>query len=372
MLLGGVFRANGTPQNLATVLSPQKAKHTMLDQRRWAAHYGVPIVAPPVEHPYRTVEALRATLAVSLDPQVIHGFFQAYWVHGRPPSERGVMADVLRAAGHDADAVLARIDDAAVKDDLRARTDEAIALGAFGAPTFVVDGKLWWGQDRMQMVEYALGGAGGAPIAADGARAPALTGHTVDFYFDFSSPYSYFGSTQAEALAARTGATLRVQPMLLGALFKAIGQVDAPINSFSPSKQRHAFEDMARCAANCGAPFSFPTRFPMNTVKALRAYLALPAERRAEFRERAYRAYWAEDCDLTDDATLRALIGADADAVLARTQTPEIKDALFAATKRAVDAGVFGAPTWVVDGTDLYFGHDRLALVEAALGRPSP
>jgi 2-hydroxychromene-2-carboxylate isomerase len=64
------------------------------------------------------------------------------------------MRDVLGAAGHDAGAVLARLDDA--KDDLRRRTDEAIALGIFGAPAFVVGGEMYWGQDRIELVEKAL------------------------------------------------------------------------------------------------------------------------------------------------------------------------------------------------------------------------
>ena len=71
--------------------------------------------------------------------------------------------------------------------------------------------------------------------------------------------------------------------------------------------------------------------------------------------------------DISEEATLRDLIGEDADEVIARTGTKEVKDALFAATQRAIDAGVFGAPTWIVDGKDLYWGQDRIVLVERAL-----
>ena len=111
----------------------------------------------------------------------------------------------------------------------------------------------------------------------------------------------------------------------------------------------------------------WPSRFPMNTVKALRAYLALPEERRRGFRDGVNRAYWAEDRDIASDEVLSELIGADAATVLARTQDKDIKDALFAATQHAVDAGVFGAPTFVVDGEHLYWGQDRLPLVESKL-----
>jgi 2-hydroxychromene-2-carboxylate isomerase len=192
--------------------------------------------------------------------------------------------------------------------------------------------------------------------------------HTLELYWDFSSPFAYLGSTQAEALAKRTGAELIWRPMLLGAVFKAIGQVDVPLAAFSAPKQRHVSQDMQRWADFWGVPYKFPTRFPMNSVKALRAWLALPDDRRDGFRERTFRAYWAEDRDIGDEAVLRELIGDGADGVLARCATPEIKQALFAATDRAVQAGVFGAPTWIVDGKDLYWGQDRINLVEKALG----
>jgi 2-hydroxychromene-2-carboxylate isomerase len=162
MLLGGVFAANGTPQKLFATLSPQKAAHNARELERWAELFGVPLRMPE-GHPLRTVEALRATLVSGIDsgidPRVVHGFYRAYWVEGRPPSDEATMREVLSAAGHDAGAVLARIADGAVKDDLRRRTDEAIALGIFGAPSFVVDGaRMYWGQDRMVLVERDLRG----------------------------------------------------------------------------------------------------------------------------------------------------------------------------------------------------------------------
>jgi len=191
--------------------------------------------------------------------------------------------------------------------------------------------------------------------------------HTLEIYWDFSSPFAYLGSTQAERLAARTGAALVWRPMLLGGLFKSIGQVEVPLFTWSDAKKRYYFQDMTRWAEYWGVPFRFPTRFPMHSLKALRTYLALPEERRGAFREKTFRAYWAEDRDIADDATLRELVGDGADEVLARTQSPEVKKALVDATQRAVDAGVFGAPTWVVDGTELFWGQDRIPLVERCL-----
>jgi 2-hydroxychromene-2-carboxylate isomerase len=193
--------------------------------------------------------------------------------------------------------------------------------------------------------------------------------HTLEIYWDFSSPYSYLGSTQAEALAKRTGANLLWKPMLLGGLFKAIGQVEAPVLTWGEAKRTHTLKDLGRFADLFGVPFKFPTRFPIHSLKAMRVYLALADDRRDAYREKTYRACWAEDRDIADDATLRELIGEGADAVLARTQEGTVKQALIDATNEAAKRGVFGAPTWIVDGKDdeLIWGQDRIPLVERAL-----
>jgi 2-hydroxychromene-2-carboxylate isomerase len=192
---------------------------------------------------------------------------------------------------------------------------------------------------------------------------------TLEIYWDFSSPFAYLGATQAEALAARTGAKLTWRPMLLGAVFKAIGQEQAPILTWGEAKRNYYFKDLTRWADLYGVPFRFPTRFPMLTLKALRAYLALPEGRRGAFRERTFRAYWAEDRDIGDEKVLAELAGEEVSALAARIQAPEIKNELTLATQEAIDRGVFGAPTWIVDGQELFWGQDRIALVERALGR---
>lgn len=191
---------------------------------------------------------------------------------------------------------------------------------------------------------------------------------SLDLYWDFSSPFAYLGSTQADALAARTGATLVWRPVLLGGLFKAIGQVDVPFVSWCPAKQRYYLQDLQRWAEYWHVPFQFSSHFPVASIKALRCWLALPDEHRRAFRERTFRACWAEDRDISDDATLRELLGPGAGDVLARTRDPAIKQELIDSTRSAADAGVFGVPTWVVGGKELFWGQDRIVLVERALG----
>ena len=163
MLLGGVFKAVGTVQVPFASMIPTKARHNAFDMLRWAEHFDVPLTTPPT-HPNRTVLALRATLAADAEiPRASKAIFAAYWARGRDVAEPAVVREALDGAGLDGAGLVARAEDPAIRADLRARTDEAIAHGIFGAPAFVVTapgvaGDLFWGQDRLDFVEKALGG----------------------------------------------------------------------------------------------------------------------------------------------------------------------------------------------------------------------
>jgi 2-hydroxychromene-2-carboxylate isomerase len=365
LLLGGIFKAVGMPQNLFAARGPARTAHDASDMARWAKRFGVEL-RMPAEHPLRSVEALRATLATGIDPQVVDGFYRAYWTLGRPISSREVIAEVVSHAGHDAGEVLAKIETSAIKDDLRRRTEEGIALGIFGVPAWVVDGAhLYWGQDRITFVE--------------GVRRPRLeqrpaprNQRTLEVYWDFSSPFAYLGVAQVEALAERTGAKVVWNPILLGGLFRSIGTPDVPLATFSAAKQRYTLTDLHRWAAFWRVPFRFPSRFPTHSLKALRVYFALPDDdRRTLFRDAVFRACWAEDRDITDDNVLAECIGDEALArdALSRASSDDVKAALRTSTEKAAARGVFGVPTFVV-GDELFWGQDRLELVEEALLAP--
>ncbi|MDP2310461.1 MAG: 2-hydroxychromene-2-carboxylate isomerase [Pseudomonadota bacterium] len=183
----------------------------------------------------------------------------------------------------------------------------------------------------------------------------------LDFWFDFSSPYAYLASTQIEGIASRTGATLRWRPMLLGAVFKEVGQVQVPLLAASEAKQRHYGVDIVRWAAWWDVPFRFPAAFPIRSLLPLRTFLAQPDP---AFARAVFHAAWAKERDITDPAVLRAC-GASAEALEA---APTMKQALIDQTGQAVAAGVFGAPTCIVDDTWLFWGQDRLDMVEKCLG----
>jgi 2-hydroxychromene-2-carboxylate isomerase len=192
---------------------------------------------------------------------------------------------------------------------------------------------------------------------------------TLEFFFDYTSPYSYLAATQVEALCARTGATLRWRPFLLGAVFKATSNASP---ATVPLKARYMYKDLGDWTRLYGLPeIRFPPSFPMNSMKADR--LGMVAEEQgklAAFTHAVYRAVFAEGRDAAEERVLcevLAEIGLDPKASLQRADSPEIKERLRANTDDAVKRGAFGAPTFFVDESDMYVGNDRLPFVERAL-----
>jgi len=199
----------------------------------------------------------------------------------------------------------------------------------------------------------------------------------LDYYFDYSSPFGYLGATQVAAAAERHGAELHYKPFFLGGLFKAIGTPLVPFAEMPPPKQKLAMKDMYRWAEHYDVPFQFPSRFPMNTITALRMTLQIPSDANDElepFMLAVFRAYWGEDRDINDKDVLKGLAdehGLDGAALLEGCQNPEVKQQLKDATDAAVAAGICGVPTYVVrDGEEegvMFWGQDRLMMVEKAL-----
>ena len=129
----------------------------------------------------------------------------------------------------------------------------------------------------------------------------------LEFFFDYGSPFAYLGSTQLKRLSAETGAQIEYRPILLGGLFRLIGAPMIPIDTFSEPKRRHASKDMMRWAKHWGVDFSFPSRFPMRTVDAMRLTLVTQKEapnRLAQLIQELFRAYWVHDKDLSDPNVL--------------------------------------------------------------------
>ncbi len=192
---------------------------------------------------------------------------------------------------------------------------------------------------------------------------------TVEFFFDLGSPASYLAWTQLPGICARTGATLRYRPMLLGGVFQATGNASP---AAIPAKARHTMIDMQRFARRYDVPMHFNPFFPINTLTLMRAAIGVQMrqpERFGAYLDAMFRALWQDKRNLGDPTVLAAVLqeaGFDPQAMLALVGDQDVKDALKAATEEAVKRGVFGAPTCFV-GEEMYFGQDRLDFVEEAL-----
>jgi 2-hydroxychromene-2-carboxylate isomerase len=194
----------------------------------------------------------------------------------------------------------------------------------------------------------------------------------VEYWFDFSCPYAYLGSTQIEAVAARRGAEVAWRPMLLGGVFRAIGTPDVPASVMPAAKARHNALDMMRWADLFGMPLRIPAGHPLRTVRALRGLLALPEPAWPSAIHAVFRAYWARGIDISTADGLALSLGdagippRDLERCLAANDDPDIKAELHRRTDEAVARGVFGAPAMFV-GARMFWGQDRLDMVGRAL-----
>ena len=355
VLLGGIYKSIEAPQVPSSTWSAAKARLGALDLHRQARYHRVPLRFPTT-HPRRTVSAMRLLVGASGPARVAlsHALYQAYWVEGLDISDRSVLNAI--AINHGVDP--ACIDSPRARAALFKTTEQAVAAGAFGVPSMVVDGVLWWGQDRLNLVERAISGR--RP-----PESPSLSrGGSLRFFHDFSSPFSYLASTQIARIAARNGVEVEWLPILLGGLFRSIGTPDVPLLTMSAAKQAYVRRDLSDWADWWGVPFSFPTTFPVRTVLPLRISIAEPAA-----TPHLYRALWAEDRDIGSPEVVTAVLteaGLDAAALIRQASDPDVKAALRANTEAAETAGVCGVPTVEVGG-ELIWGQDRLEQVDAAL-----
>ena len=199
--------------------------------------------------------------------------------------------------------------------------------------------------------------------------------HTLEFWFEFGSTYSYLTAMRIEEAASACGVSIRWRPFLLGPVFGAQGWDTSPFNIYK-AKGEYMWRDMARRAARYGLPFrrlpeSGPGAFPQNGLIAARIALVGMEEGWGEaFTRAVYSAEFADGHDIADTALLQRL-AAEAgatDDVLARAQAQGNKDRLKANVDESFRLGIFGAPSFIVDG-ELYWGDDRLEdALDAAAG----
>lgn len=371
VLLGGLLRSFGAADDPNREMSRARARLTHADIRRQGALHGRALVVPP-EHPRRTVDAMRLVIATPEARRiaVARALFEAYWEQSRDITDRSVLAEI--AAAHAVD--IAAIDTPEIKAELRARTDEAVAAGVFGVPTFGYGDVRVWGQDRLAVLARAVGGPQidpgldpALPIARAWPRPSAPL--RVQFFHDFASPFSYLASVAIAEVCARAGATLELVPMLLGALFRDIGTADVPLFTMHPAKQAWVRRDLDDWAALWGVPVRFPTEFPIRTVLPLRVCVVEPAATAP-----LYRAAWVDDRPIARPEVLTEVLdaaGLPGRALVERAAADDVKATLRRNTDLARELGVCGAPSFVVHrpgrSPAVLWGQDRIGMLAATL-----
>lgn len=185
----------------------------------------------------------------------------------------------------------------------------------------------------------------------------------MDFWFDPASSYSYPAAMTIDAKAAQAGVAVRWRPFLLGPVFKSLGWAATPFEA-QPVKSAYMWRDLERITGDLGLPFLRPQIFPLHSLLAARVVVVgLDASWGVDFAKAAYRAAFSEGSDIGDRAVIAEIltaIGRETEAELARAEAAETKARLRAETEEAGRLGIFGAPTFVTAGGEMFWGHDRM------------
>ncbi|RKO87640.1 thioredoxin-like protein [Blyttiomyces helicus] len=387
VLLGGIYSDTKAPQGKAgsasdTMAAPKKRLH-VIDLKRVLARFGVPLSWHPA-HPVRSLNAGR--LLHALPPAArgpaTHLLYKAYWVDNLDISSPSVLIEALSPLNLPESVLLPSIcTDVAHAAALRNATAEAVERGAPGVPCVWIGdddgsgkGELFWGQDRLHFVEGALAG-----VAVQQPRfmpqGPVGRVRKLEFWWDFSSPWSFLAFTQIPRIIDEVGPNVHIVhiPVLVGGLFRSIGTPIVPNASASPQKRADNTKDLARWSRYWSAlpywsgkdaptvEFRWPDVFPIRSVLPLRVVLVEPKTAACLFA-----AAWSSNINISDPATLAQTLtsagfpGAD----LVRCANEEApKLALKANNDRALAAGLCGVPAFQVDGGAPVWGQDRLDVV---------
>jgi len=194
----------------------------------------------------------------------------------------------------------------------------------------------------------------------------------IRFFFDYISHNAYLAFTQLDLLAARYGREFTLEPVLFAGLLNHFGQLGP---AEVPPKARWMMLDVVRKARRLGVPIAPPATHPFVPLLALRASFApLESEARRRLVAALFRATWAESVEVSaapEVARVLRAAGLDGEAIVAFAQSDAGKNALRASTDAAIADGVFGVPSFLVDG-ELFWGFDDVAHLELCLGGRDP
>lgn len=196
----------------------------------------------------------------------------------------------------------------------------------------------------------------------------------LEFFFDCSSPWTYLAFTGIQPIVERYPVAIEWRPILVGGVFNAVnkGLYEARDSMFQNERRlKHYMKDLADWAKYYDLKIGWPEMHPANAVKVMRGcFVAEEQGKLTAYAKHAFELYWGECRDISSDDVVRELVssaGLDEQDFFDKITSQPYKDRLRANTDELIERGGYGSPTLFINGDDMYFGNDRLPLVEAKL-----
>ena len=182
---------------------------------------------------------------------------------------------------------------------------------------------------------------------------------SIDFYFDIISPYSYIAHKKIEKVTTEKNIVFNYKPILLGGLHK-LAEITPP--AFNQFKMKNMKNDCELVSNKNHIPFKWNEKFPINSISIMRCYLFINKEKRKDYLDKFFNAYWRDNVDLSIQENLTEILNTleiDKASFLDGISNEIIKEKLKELTSEAFNKEIFGAPTFVCNDK-IFWGQDRL------------
>ena len=195
----------------------------------------------------------------------------------------------------------------------------------------------------------------------------------LEYFFDCSSPWTYLSFRGILELRKNKEFEIIWKPILVGGIFNSTNpSVYESRKNPVKEKMEYSQKDMADWAVERNIQFNWPKIFPINSVKSMRGsfYFLDKNQNIEEYLEKVFKAYWTEGKDISSNDCLKDIVtslSASADDFIEFIDLPETKKRLVDNTQELMDRNGFGSPTFFLDTEDMYFGNDRIQLIENKL-----
>ena len=195
----------------------------------------------------------------------------------------------------------------------------------------------------------------------------------IEFYLDCSSPWTYLSFRGILDLRNRKNFEIIWKPILVGGIFNSTNpSVNESRKNPIKEKLEYSQKDMSDWAELRKIKFNWPKIFPINSVKSMRGtFFFIDKQIKIEdYLEAVFKAYWTDGKDISNEGCLSSIVASLSESpedFLEFIEKPETKSRLIDSTQELMDRNGFGSPTFFLDGTDMFFGNDRIQLIENRL-----